>query len=131
MVVKTGVSLPDDVYQELVETAQAMGYTSLSHAVRDAVETFIAFNKWWKYSGTVTGSIQILALDTRETHSNLADNLREHAHTIIAQLTIPLDRYALTIIVVRGAGEEIKELYKKLVKTKGVLAVQANLLPTH
>ncbi len=131
MVVKTGVSLPDEVYNELSRIARLMGYGSISKAVRDAVEMFIAFNRWWTARGRVFGTIQVLASLERPTaEDKLLETVRSHDNVVKGLLRIPVaERYSLHLLIVEGDSESIKTLYKNLVRIDGILAVQASLLP--
>ncbi|KSW11842.1 hypothetical protein CF15_03305 [Pyrodictium occultum] len=132
MVVKTGVALPDHVYQQLLEVSRNMGYTSVSRAIRDAVELFIAFNRWWSHRGRVSGTLQLLAPKSNEAlASSLQRLLSEYSDVVhSATLIIASPGYILYIIAVRGEGGRVKSLYKHLARLRGVLSIQAALLPS-
>ncbi len=131
MVVKTGVSLPDKVYDQLLKLATSMGYTSISKAVRDAIELFIAFNRWWIHKGPVTGTLQVLVSardDKAITRMEEAEeDYQDVVHTVV-KVRASSDM-KLYIIIVRGDGAKVKELYKKLANTRGVISIQAALVP--
>ncbi|BEP18438.1 hypothetical protein PYJP_17900 [Pyrofollis japonicus] len=130
MVVKTGIALPDKVYEELSNIAREMGYGSISKAVRDAVELFIAFNKWWSAKGSVTGTIMVLyPKEASTTERKVIELLGGFSEIIRASIHVPLGEYSLLAILVAGEGSEVKNLYKELTRLDGVLAVQPSLLP--
>ena len=133
MVVKTGVSLPDEVYEELSRISRVMGYGSISKAVRDAVELFIAFNRWWTASGRVFGTIQVLLSPARRGAEEKVLAVEKRFENIVKAVlrTSTSGGYTLHILVVDGHGDTVKQLYKELVRVDGVLAVQTSLLPGH
>ena len=129
MVVKTGIAFPDKVYEELNKIAKEMGYTSISKAVRDAVELFIAFNKWWLARGGVAGVILVMLPRSAEQGQRRLTTILSSADTVLGYSYTSLGDYALYIVVVAGQGPGVKKLYKELTRIEGVLAVQPSLLP--
>ncbi len=126
MVVKTGVSLPDETYQELTRLARILGYNSISQAVRDAVNLFITANRWATTSLPLAGSIQALAEE--KSLPILLSKIKSPPAVSINLLPVG-EGYTLIIVVVRGEPGEIKRLYSLLSSTPGVSAVTASLLP--
>ena len=127
MVVKTGVSLPDDLYEKLRRIAEAMGYTSMSRAIRDAVELFIAFNSWWGSRGPVKGVV--MSVVEAQRLQQVSSVLLGSSKFFIVE---PLDAgrgLLLVVAGVEGDADKIKSLYKKLTRTRGVLTVQPVLVP--
>lgn len=129
MVVKTGIAFPDKVYEELNKIAKEMGYTSISKAVRDAVELFIAFNKWWSAKGGVTGVILLLLPRSSEQAHKKITSILNSADVVKSFTYSALNDYVLYIVNVAGSGPDVKQLYKELTKVENVLAVQPSLLP--
>jgi len=131
MVVKTGIALPDGVYKQLVEISKNMGYTSISRVIRDAVELFIAFNRWWSHSGTVGGTLQLLVPEDNESvASSIHRAVRDYYDIVDSVIAVRLSTgYMLYIMIVHGSGNRVKELYKLFTRIRGVLSLQASLLP--
>jgi len=131
MVVKTGVALPDNIYKQLIEISKNMGYTSISRVIRDAVELFIAFNQWWTHNGTVGGALHLLVPENNDTIATLVQKiLREYSDIITSSIVVrPTQGYILYTMLVHGAGKKVKELYRLLAKTRGILGLQASLFP--
>jgi CopG family nickel-responsive transcriptional regulator len=128
MVVKTGVALPDEVHRRLVELVRALGYTSVSKAIRDAIDLFIAFNRWWLERGNVMGTLQAVAA----SHEGLEGVSRleaVHSDIVTASLRVKAGDHTLIVLVVKGPGSKVKKLYTDLLKVRGVVAVQPSLLP--
>lgn len=126
MVVKTGVSLPDELYRRLREIASAMGYSSISRAVRDAVELFIAFNSWWNARSPVKGVI--LAVARREALQQLGSLGTGAARFYLVERLGETGLY-MVVIGVEGEAAAVKELYKELARMRGVSFVQPLLVP--
>jgi len=127
-VVKTGVSIPDELYEELRRLAEEKGYKSISSIIRDAIELFIAFNRWWLRDELVTGSIQVLVRDERALHRVI--DVLESSRSIVKHFLVePRSGASLVLGIVEGPGGEVKRLYGRMARLDGVLAIQASLLP--
>jgi CopG family nickel-responsive transcriptional regulator len=60
----------------------------------------------------------------------IPEMLREYSDVVASTtITRPSPGYVLYIVLVHGNGERVKELYKLFAKTRGVLSLQASLLP--
>ncbi|MEB3844081.1 MAG: hypothetical protein LRS48_00180 [Desulfurococcales archaeon] len=126
MTVKTGVSLPDDVYSMLLDIAESRGYKSVSQAIRDAVTLFVVANRWWGLEGRVAGAFQVLLKDDKW----LGSILSRYRGIIRTHVSVPLTGgRTIHIVVVEGPAGEAKRLYSELVRVRGVLSVQPNILP--
>ncbi len=128
MVVKTGVALPDEVYKRLQEVAKAMGYSSISKAIRDAVDIFIAFNSWWNQRGVLKGFLILLVDHERAPH--VAKLLSEHdiVDYVLVEY-IRRTRMEMMLAAVEGEATEIKTLYKELTKLRGIYMMQPVFAP--
>ena len=130
MVVKTGISLPDDLYAELVRLARSMGYASVSRVIRDAVEAFIAFNRWWMARGRVFGLLMAVThASDRPASCRLEELLEGYPDVVKGAARFTVGPFRVFVVFVEGEGARVKELYRSLVRLRGVLAVQASLLP--
>ncbi len=131
MVVKTGVSIPDDVYRKLMELMRALGYTSTSKAIRDAIELFIAFNRWWTAGGPVAGVIQVVGRVGSRSLERVRELESEFKGIVRFSVTVPVNgNLVFHLIFVDGDGGDVKELYRRLASIDGLLAVQTALLPS-
>ncbi len=128
MVVKTGVALPDEVYKRLQEVAKAMGYGSISKAIRDAVDIFIAFNSWWNQRGVLKGFLILLVDHERAPY--VAKLLSEHdiVDYVLVEY-IRRIRMEMMLAAVEGEAAEIKTLYKELTKLRGIYMMQPVFAP--
>ncbi len=129
--VKMGVSLPDDTFERLAELSSRLGYPSISSAIRDAVELFIAFRRWWLLGGPVAGTLQALVVGSRARRAlaRLSEVEEEYKDVIAGSLRLPLGEYVLYLLIVRGSGDRVKSLYNEVLRVQGVVAVQPSLLP--
>jgi len=130
MVVKTGVSLPDSLYARLQELAASMGYSSISRAIRDAVEIFIAFNSWWNHRGRLRGVIVVAAAGRERLPSQLLRVIeRDAVNKLYVEKPSSPEKPYLLYIFVEAEASELKELYKELTRTRGVVMVQPVFVP--
>ncbi len=129
MVVKTGVSLPDELYERLRRLAEAMGYSSVSRAIRDAVELFIAFNSWWGSRGAVKGVLMLVVDGARL--GAVSGALLSGCGCVRSFMVERLGASGMVVVFafVEGLAGEVKELYKELTRLRGVHTVQPVLLP--
>ena len=128
MVVKTGVSLPNETYEQLSRLARSMGYSSVSRAIRDAVELFLAVNRWWSSPGRLVGAIAVVA--PLEDEQGLLRCLADAGAEEYTVRRIPGAGITLAVITVAGEkSEPVKSLYRRLASCRGSQSLQAALLP--
>ncbi len=130
MVVKTGVSLPEELYAKLQTLASNMGYTSISRAIRDAVELFIAFNSWWSHHGRLRGVIVVAVVSLPRVYSQLGPVFEKSiVKRIYVEKSSEPQKPALIYLHVEGEAAELKDLYKQLSRIRGVAMVQPVFVP--
>ena len=129
MVVKTGVSLPEDVYERLMSLAKQLGYPSLSSIIRDAIELFIGFRRWWLIGGTIAGTLQVLLKPSSKGILDIPLIEDRYKSILIGSIKLPVGEYMLYLFMVNGDGALVKEFYKELLNANGVIVVQPSLLP--
>jgi len=130
MVVKTGVSLPDQLYAKLQLLASTMGYSSISRAIRDAVELFIAFNSWWSHRGRLRGVIVVAVTDLPRVYGQLGGILESDVvKTVYVEKSPHPQKPALLYLHVEGEAAELKELYKVLSRMRNVVMTQPVFIP--
>ena len=131
MVVKTGVSLPEEVYEKLIQVSKSLGYSSTSKAVRDSIELFIAFNRWWIVEGGVAGVIQAAARRGSRGLTKVEKTVSEFPDIVRFTVKIPVgEQLEFCLVFVEGEGSRIKQLYRRLASLDGLLALQPALLST-
>jgi CopG family nickel-responsive transcriptional regulator len=133
-VVKTGVAVPEGIMSEFEELIKTLGYRSRSRAFQDAIQLFIASNKWVRLSGRVAGCV-VITYDHEEhdVEERLTDIQHEFLDVISATMHIHLSRkYCMLIIALRGDVEVIKKLYNELSSVRGITNIQSafTLIPT-
>ncbi|MCE4606302.1 MAG: ribbon-helix-helix protein, CopG family [Desulfurococcales archaeon] len=129
MVVKTGVSLPEDVYDGLVNLAQQLGYPSLSSVIRDAIELFVGFRRWWLVGGIIAGTLQVLLKPSSKGIMDIPLIEEKFRNILLGSMKLPIGDYLLYLFMVNGDGALVKEFYKELLNVNGVIVVQPSLLP--
>jgi len=128
--VKTGVSVPDNVMKEFEEISKELGYRSRSRAVQDAVQLFIAMNKWMRFEGDIAGCIVILYdHEVHDVEGRLTDVQHNYLDIISASMHVHLTKnYCLLIVGLKGPVKRVKELYRELASIRGILHVQPAIL---
>ena len=127
--VKFGVYLNEDLDKGLRECMKTLGIKSRSRAIQEAIQLFIAENKW-RLKGKVAGVIGVVYNhDIHGVDEKLTDIQHEYIDIIIATLHVHLTREkCMLAILVRGDSQIIRDLVKEINSVKGVLFVRPMLL---
>ncbi len=126
-VVKTGVSLPKKLAEELDNIVKKMGLPSRSHAIAEAVLRYISDYSWMTESeGVVAGIIGILYEHDRPASSKLTSVQHNFLDIIKTSVHMHLDEHrCLELIIVQGQLVKVKELVKNLESIQGVLLTRS------
>ena len=131
--IKTGIAIPINLAKEFEKIMKALGYTSRSKAIRDAIQFFITIHRWSSTTGEVAGAI--LALYNHEepgVEEKLTDIQHEYLDIIASTMHVHLtENLCMQIIAIRGDVSKVKALYQGIVSIKGVKYVQPALFSVH
>jgi CopG family transcriptional regulator, nickel-responsive regulator len=116
------VSLPEGLARDLDAMVKEKNYASRSLAVADMVRDALVQHRQHATAAEIAGTIT-LVFDhhKRNLQETLTNIQHEHHETIISTLHVHLDHHnCLEVLVVRGAGDEIRAMADALIATKGV-----------
>ena len=128
---RTCVSLPDNLLDQFDEIIKKRGYSSRSEGIRDAIRNYIINYKWMnEIEGERIGTISLIY---EHGQRGLVNNLTkmQHVYTslIKSSVHIHLDHdNCLELIMLRGEGKDIKEVAEKMMALKGVKYVKLNTI---
>lgn len=128
--VKTGVSLPEELVRDLEKTMNALGLKSRSQAIAMAVREFIARQSWsLDESRLVAGVVVILYDHTRhEIEEELTDIQHDFLDIIVSTLHVHISREeCLEIIAVKGSVGRVKEILNRIGSVKGVRDISTSI----
>lgn len=117
-----GVSIEERLLERFDELIAEQSYVNRSEAIRDLIRAALVNRQWDAGTENVVGTVTLVY----DHHaSDLADRLTEQQHhhheEIISTLHVHLDaEHCLEVVVLRGAGRDIKRIADELVGTKGV-----------
>jgi CopG family nickel-responsive transcriptional regulator len=117
-----GVSIEERLLERFDELIAEQSYVNRSEAIRDLIRAALVSRQWDAGTENVVGTVTLVY----DHHaSDLADKLTEQQHhhheEIISTLHVHLDaEHCLEVVVLRGAGRDIKRIADELVGTKGV-----------
>ena len=119
--VRTGISLDENLLAEFDRMIQQKGYTSRSEAIRDmvrdmSVQTAIARNR------TVIATLT-LVYDHHQHHlsEQLIDAQHSYTGRVLATTHVHLShRDCLEVIILKGRGEEVQKFTDRLLSLRGV-----------
>jgi CopG family nickel-responsive transcriptional regulator len=126
---RTCVSLPDNLLDQFDEIIKKRGYSSRSEGIRDAIRNYIINYKWMnEIEGERIGTISLIyGHDQRGLVNNLTKMQHDYSDLVRSSIHVHLDRdNCLEIIMLRGEGEEIKEVAEKMMALKGVKYLKLN-----
>ncbi len=122
--IRFGVSVERDLFQEFEDRITAKGYTNRSEAIRDLMRDFLLEERLTQNEEEqVVGTITIIYNhQIRDLSDRLTEIQHDYHHGIISTLHVHLDAlYCLEVLVVRGKLTEVQLMAGKMLSMKGVL----------
>jgi CopG family nickel-responsive transcriptional regulator len=126
---RTCVSLPDNLLDQFDEIIKKRGYSSRSEGIRDAIRNYIINYKWMnEIEGERIGTISLIyGHDQRGLVNNLTKMEHDYSDLVRSSVHVHLDHdNCLEIIMLRGEGKVIKEVAEKMMALKGVKYLKLN-----
>ncbi|MFA4915267.1 MAG: nickel-responsive transcriptional regulator NikR [Syntrophales bacterium] len=131
-VVRFGVSLDESLLERFDRLISRKGYTNRSEAIRDLIRDSLVQAEWEVGTEETIGTITIVYNHhTRELSDTLAHLQHQSYKAIISTTHIHMDEHnCLEVLIVRGKGEEIKEISDRLIGARGVKHGKLSLTTT-
>jgi len=119
---RVGVSFEPELLVKFDVLIKAKGYTNRSEAIRDLVRKSLIESEVEGEKGDVIGTLTIIYDHEAANVTNRLLHLQHHHHSEISSTThIHVDEQTcLEVLVVRGKGNEIRELADNIRAIKGV-----------
>ena len=130
--VRTGLSIREDLISRFDETIFERGFASRSEGVRDAIRHYINYYEWMaevegEHIGTLTLSYDYKITGVGDSIANIRHEYRD---IIKFSIRIPLDSgNHLEVVILRGDGEDVKALTGHIMSLRGVKHVELNITP--
>ncbi len=120
--IRFGVSLDSDLLDQFDKLLGEHKYENRSEAIRDLIRNKLVEKEWQDTDKVLAGTLSIV-FDHHQ--SGLAQKLTEIQHDfhglILSTLHVHLDHHnCLEVLVLRGPGNQIRDLSQRLISTKGV-----------
>ena len=120
--IRFGVSLDSDLLEKFDTLCEERCYQTRSEAIRDLIRNTLVQKEWEDTDKEIAGTLT-LVYDHHK--SDLAQRLTEMQHdsheVILSSLHVHLDHHnCLEVLVLRGPGEQVRNLGQLLISTKGV-----------
>jgi CopG family transcriptional regulator, nickel-responsive regulator len=121
-IIRFGVSIDSQLIKKFDALINRKGYATRSEAIRDMIRDTLVEEEWEAGSQETVGTITIVYNHhTRELEHALTDMQHRSFHQIISTLHVHLDAHnCLEVLVVKGKGQEIRNIADRLIGTKGV-----------
>lgn len=130
--IRFGVSLDSDLLDKFDALCDERCYQTRSEAIRDLIRNTLVHQEWEDTDREIAGTLT-LVYDHHK--SDLAQRLTEIQHDvhdiIITSLHVHLDHHnCLEVLVLKGAGQQVRSLAQRLLSTKGVKHGKLSLTTT-
>ena len=122
--IRFGVSVEKDLFQEFENRIVAKGYTNRSEAIRDLMRDFLLEerlieNEEQQVVGTLT---LVYNHHIRELSDRLIEIQHDHYHEVVSTLHVHLDTlHCLVVLAIKGSLLEVQLIASKMLSMKGVL----------
>ncbi len=128
---RIGVSLPDILLDKFDVIINNRGYSSRSEGIRDAIRGYIRYYDWMSdIEGERAGNITLAYNHNQRGVEDLLANI-QHEYTDIIQSTVHLHLdhdHCMEVIILKGEGKRMKEIFENLVRNKGLQHVKLNTI---
>lgn len=136
--IRFGVSLDSDLLERFDDLCEERGYQTRSEAVRDLIRGVLVRREWEEADARRDEAKQVAATLTLVYDHHKSDLAQKMAsvqhdahHLIITTLHVHLDHHnCLEVLVLKGAGKEVRALAERLTATKGVMFGKLSLATT-
>jgi CopG family nickel-responsive transcriptional regulator len=122
-ITRVSLALPNDLLRELNGALKSQGYASRSEAVRDAIRDFLASYRWRQdLKGKQLGALLVVyEHDVRGLTDSMMDIQHANRRIIGAVQHIHIDdKHCLEALIVKGRGDDIRQLVDRLGALRGV-----------
>ncbi len=119
---RVGVSFEPELLDRFDALIKAKGYTNRSEAIRDLVRKSLIESEVEDEKGDVIGTLTIIYDHDAANVANRLLHIQHHHHSEISSTThIHVDEQTcLEVLVVRGRGDDVRELADNIKAIKGV-----------
>lgn len=119
---RIGVAIDSDLLQRFDERIARKGYTNRSEAFRDLIRDDLSTEQLERPDSPVVGTVTLIYdHHVRMLSERLTELQHQHHKSIVSTLHVHLSHSdCLEVLVVRGTGDEVRQIAEKLIATKGV-----------
>ncbi|MEM4699841.1 MAG: ribbon-helix-helix protein, CopG family [Candidatus Nezhaarchaeales archaeon] len=125
------VALPDSLLAELDKIVEGEGFTGRSEAVRVSLKEFIAKRRWLSdLKGPFLATLMFTYAKERMRGEDLEAMKHSFDDVVVTEIHTHLEEgHCLEVLVIKGRGERIRELVRRLTTFKGVGQVELTVIP--
>jgi CopG family nickel-responsive transcriptional regulator len=130
--IRFGISMDSGLLETFDRLISQKGYGNRSEAIRDLIRDSLVEAEWAGGSAETLGTITIVYdHDTREISNALIHLQHDYYRAIISTTHIHVDEHnCLEVLIVRGRGNDIREIADRLIGTRGVKHGKLSLTTT-
>ncbi len=130
--IRFGVSLDSELLEKFDALCDERCYQTRSEAIRDLIRNTLVQQDWEDSDKEVAGALTLVYDHHKSDLSQRLTAIQHDFHeSIIASIHAHLDHdNCLEVLVLKGPGNRLQELSKRLISTKGVKFGKLNLATT-
>ncbi len=131
-ITRFGVSLDSTLLEQFDVLCAEQGYPNRSEAIRDLIRSALIRKEWEQEEAEVAATLTLVYDHHKSDLAQKMTNAQhEQHHLIITTLHVHLDHHnCLEVLVLKGEGNEVRELAHRLTSTKGVKLGKLSLATT-
>lgn len=120
---RIGVSLPKELLSRFDTFIEEQGYSNRSEAIRDLIRDRLIEEQWRAGEEEVMAAVALVYNhEQRELGNRLTEIQHENLQNIISTIHVHIDEdRCLEVLLLRGQGNQIKQLSEKLISLRGIL----------
>lgn len=119
--VRTGLSLEQDLLERFDETITRRGYQNRSEAVRDLIREYL-LSEEENQNKVISGTLTMVYDHHRPQLSEKLINIQHHSHgEVLATTHVHLDHdNCLEVVIMKGRGSVLRQIADQMLSLRGV-----------
>ena len=126
---RTGIYIPDELEEKVLNYMKILGLKSKSKLIQEALRSYVIEHEWMSM-GRVAGLIGIIYRhDVRGVDDKLTDIQHDYLDIILCHVHVHLSKEkCMLVILVKGDAGRIKKLIEEMHELRGVKLVKPLIL---
>ncbi len=130
--IRFGISIHEDLLERFDRQIVSKGYHNRSEAIRDLIRNHLVELEWSEEKEEVAGTLTLVYNHHVKGLTDLLTELQHsYHHLILSTMHVHLDEHnCLEVLVIKGEGQEAREVANRILGVKGVLHGKLSITST-